>query len=177
MQKNDKTNIAELTPKQKLFIKEYLIDFNATQSAIRAGYSKKTAGSIGSENLSKPEIISALRKEVGAKIEKIDDLSDKIIQELKKIAFADIKDYLSFDENGVTFHDSNEVDGTVINEVSSVTTSQGSNGKTEITRVQHKMKLHDKLKALELLGRYKMLYTDKQINTTLTFEEFLKTIG
>jgi len=48
--------MAKLTPKQKAFVEEYLIDLNATQAAIRAGYSPATAGSIGSENLKKPEI-------------------------------------------------------------------------------------------------------------------------
>jgi phage terminase small subunit len=173
MKKPDGGNI-KLTPKQKLFVKEYLIDFNATKAAIRAGYSKKTAHSIGSENLTKPEILLCLQNEVSAKIEKIDDLSDSIIKELKKIAFSDIKDFLSFNENGVSFHDSDDVDGTVISEVSSTETITG---KDNDKRVQLKMKLHDKLKALELLGRYKMLFTDKQVNATMTFEEFLKQIG
>ena len=174
MKKPDGGNI-KLTPKQKLFVKEYLIDFNATKAAIRAGYSKKTAHSIGSENLTKPEILLCLQNEVSAKIEKIDDLSDSIIKELKKIAFSDIKDFLSFDENGVTFHDSDDVDGTVISEVLSTETITGK-GEDANKRVQLKMKLHDKIKALELLGRYKMLFTDKQVNTTVTFEEFLKQI-
>lgn len=52
----------KLTDKQKRFCEEYLIDFNSTQSAIRAGYSKKTAGSIGSENLKKPEIQEYIKK-------------------------------------------------------------------------------------------------------------------
>ena len=45
-----------LTDKQKIFVYEYLIDFNATQAAIRAGYSKDTAGAIGAENLKKAQI-------------------------------------------------------------------------------------------------------------------------
>lgn len=49
-----------MTPKQELFVHEYLVDSNATQAAIRAGYSAKTAGKIGFENLQKPEILSAL---------------------------------------------------------------------------------------------------------------------
>lgn len=50
-----------LTPKQDMFVREYLIDLNATQAAIRAGYSVKTAGSIGEENLKKPEIAAAIQ--------------------------------------------------------------------------------------------------------------------
>ena len=49
-----------LTPKQAAFVAEYLVDLNATQAAIRAGYSAKTAGSVGAENLSKPEIAAAI---------------------------------------------------------------------------------------------------------------------
>ena len=56
-----------LTPKQQRFVDEYLIDLNATQAAIRAGYSEDTAGSIGHENLNKPEIAQAI---VAAKAER-----------------------------------------------------------------------------------------------------------
>jgi Terminase small subunit len=52
----EQTPMNKMTPKQERFCAEYLIDLNATQAAIRAGYSKKTAASIGEENLRKPEI-------------------------------------------------------------------------------------------------------------------------
>lgn len=52
--------MANLTPKQQRFVEEYLIDLNATQAAIRAGYSAKTAQEIGSENLSKPMVAKAI---------------------------------------------------------------------------------------------------------------------
>nr|DAU53807.1 MAG TPA: Terminase small subunit [Caudoviricetes sp.] len=54
------TGNAKLTPKQKRFVEEYVIDCNATQAAIRAGYSPKTAYSIGQENLKKPEVMKAI---------------------------------------------------------------------------------------------------------------------
>ena len=54
--------MANLTPKQQRFVEEYLIDLNATQSAIRAGYSEKTAKEIGSENLTKPNIAKAIQE-------------------------------------------------------------------------------------------------------------------
>lgn len=61
-----------LTPKQARFVEEYLIDLNATQAAIRAGYSERTAGSLGQENLKKPAIqaaIGAAKKKVADKLE------------------------------------------------------------------------------------------------------------
>ena len=54
--------MANLTPKQQRFVDEYLIDLNATQAAIRAGYSEKTAKSIGQENLTKPDIQKAIEE-------------------------------------------------------------------------------------------------------------------
>ncbi len=66
----------KLTPKQSLFVSEYTKDFNATQAAIRAGYSKKTARQIGEENLSKPDISLALSRSIAerAKEVKVDAL-------------------------------------------------------------------------------------------------------
>ncbi len=63
---------SKLTPKQLLFVNEYLIDLNATQAAIRAGYSKKTASAIGDENLRKPgikQVIDLLKEKRIAKVQ------------------------------------------------------------------------------------------------------------
>ena len=79
-----------LTDKQKIFVYEYLIDFNATQAAIRAGYSKDTAGAIGAENLKKPQIQQFLEKYQSDRSEKCGIKFDMIIEELRKIGFADI---------------------------------------------------------------------------------------
>ncbi|WP_144704961.1 terminase small subunit [Fictibacillus phosphorivorans] len=76
----------KLTIKQALFIEEYLIDYNATQAAIRAGYSKKTAYAIGQENLKKPEIIKAINAEAEYRIEKAAITVDFILQGIKNIA-------------------------------------------------------------------------------------------
>ena len=79
-----------LTDKQKIFVYEYLIDFNATQAAIRAGYSKETAGAIGAENLKKPKIQRFLEKYQNDRSEKCGIKFDMIIEELRKIGFANI---------------------------------------------------------------------------------------
>lgn len=62
--------MAKLTAKQNLFVEEYLIDLNATQAAIRAGYSEKTAKSVGSENLTKPDIAELIEKAKAKRSEK-----------------------------------------------------------------------------------------------------------
>lgn len=63
--------MSKLTAKQQAFVDEYLIDLNATQAAIRAGYSEKTAGQIGDENLKKPEIAAAVQKAMDERSKKV----------------------------------------------------------------------------------------------------------
>jgi phage terminase small subunit len=78
--------MSELTDKQKRFCEEYLIDLNATQAAIRAGYSEKTAKEIGCENLTKPNIqdfIQSAQKELSNKL-KLD--SEWVIRRFKEIS-------------------------------------------------------------------------------------------
>lgn len=74
--------MAELTLKQQRFIEEYLIDFNATQAAIRAGYSEGTAYSIGNENLKKPEIKNEIDKRTAEISERAIITKEMVIQGL-----------------------------------------------------------------------------------------------
>ena len=74
-----------LTTKQRRFVEEYCVDFNATQAAIRAGYSRSTAYSIGSENLRKPEIKAALQAAQAAAITDIRITKDYLIGQANDI--------------------------------------------------------------------------------------------
>lgn len=73
-----------MTPKQVRFVQEYLIDSNATQAAIRAGYSKKTAHVIGHENLNKPEISEALKKAQTKIAERCELSAEKVLRDLEE---------------------------------------------------------------------------------------------
>lgn len=81
-----------LTPKQKLFVDEYLVDLNATQAAIRAGYSEKTAYSIGNENLMKPEIAKAIQNAQQKRQERTEITQDRVVQEIADNAFRPASD-------------------------------------------------------------------------------------
>lgn len=74
----------KLTPKQKKFVKEYQKDLNATQAAKRAGYSEKTAQEIGSENLSKPIVAEAIKKDVDKTLEKLGIDAEYILGSIKE---------------------------------------------------------------------------------------------
>lgn len=152
---------SNLTDKQEMFCREYLIDLNATQAAIRAGYSEKTARSIGQENLTKPDIqdfITALKKK---REEKIDISAERVLNELGRLAFLDIRK--AFDDEGrlKSVHD---IDDDTVAAISGIEVEELWEGRGEdrehIGRL-HKIKLSDKIGALEKLGRYHKLFTDK----------------
>ena len=77
---------AKLTDKQRTFVAEYLVDLNATQAAIRAGYSVKTAGSIGEENLRKPEIQAAIAKAQAERAEKTQRTALDVLKDIQDVS-------------------------------------------------------------------------------------------
>jgi phage terminase small subunit len=144
----------KLTNKQRLFCLEYIVDLNATQAAIRAGYCKKNARQTGYENLTKPYIEQEIQRLMDERAKKTEITAEKVLKELAKIGFSDITDFVEFGqqaseadtENGNSSHyvkikASAEVDGSQIAEVRE-------------TRSGLVFKLHDKTKALELMGRH-----------------------
>lgn len=83
--------MSDLRQKQQRFVDEYPVDFNATQAAIRAGYSPKTAYSIGQENLKKPEIAAAIAERVRT----LQMTADEAVIRMAKVARFDITPYLT----------------------------------------------------------------------------------
>lgn len=86
-----------LNAKQNRFVEEYPVDLNATQAAIRAGYSKKTAYSIGQRLLKDVEIQEAIQKAMKDRSERTGITQDKVVEELGKVAFAEAHDYTDAD--------------------------------------------------------------------------------
>lgn len=72
-----------LTPKQQRFVAEYLIDLNATQAAIRAGYSERTAKAIGCENLTKPNIAAAIAEGIAKRAGKLEITAEKVLGDIE----------------------------------------------------------------------------------------------
>lgn len=82
--------MAKLTNKQKRFVEEYLIDLNATQAAIRAGYSVNSARDVGCENLTKPNISEAISKAMAERSKRTGINQDRVVRELAKIGFVNM---------------------------------------------------------------------------------------
>jgi phage terminase small subunit len=80
-----RNDVAVLTDKQKMFCKEYMIDLNATQACIRAGYSKKTAKVIGSQNLSKLNIQEEITKLMKKREDKVELTAEKVLKDIERV--------------------------------------------------------------------------------------------
>lgn len=150
-----------LTPKQKRFVQEYLVDLNATQAAIRAGYSRKTANRIASENLSKPDIQNAIQETQAVLQTRTEITQDMVIRECAKLAFFDVRKM--FDRDGkpldISDLDADTAAALVGLDVQDVYEFNGD--EKEFIGYVKKYKMADKLKALELLGKHLGLF-DKQ---------------
>lgn len=144
-----------MTRKQKLFCEEYPIDLNATQAAIRAGYSPESAGSIGSELLKKPEIRARIDKMMAERSKRTGINADRVLQELGKIAFVNAADVI--DMNNATVKDGADRDDTAAIASVKVKVISGANGEG----IEREIRLADKLKALELCGRHLGMFNDK----------------
>ena len=143
-----------LTPKQAAFVKEYLIDKNATQAAIRAGYSAKTADRIGPELLGKTCVEAAVNRNLIKQQERTEVTADRVLRELANIAFADTRRL--YREDG-SFKSPGELDDRTASALAGIDTEErdGEDGYRAYTR---KVKQWDKVKALELLGKHLGLY-------------------
>lgn len=143
-------NEYNLTPKQERFCQEYIIDLNATQAAIRSGYSESSAQQIGSENLLKPVIqnyISFLNEER----QKITGITAKrVIEELGRIAFSDIREVLTVDN---ALLDIKQLDDDTAKAIASIKISEDKS-MGEVIGETKEVKLWDKLKALDSLGKH-----------------------
>lgn len=161
-----------LKPKQKVFCEEYIIDLNGTQAAARAGYSKKTSNEIAAELLAKPSIKAYIQLLLDARSQKTEITAARVLKELAAIAFANIDDFVKVTEEevietvqgedgGMTpnkrryrtveVFPTDTVDKEKIPAISSI--KQGKSG--------IELKIHDKEKALELLGRHLGMWNDK----------------
>jgi phage terminase small subunit len=100
----------KLTAKQAAFCREYMIDRNATQAAIRAGYSEKTAYSVGHENLSKPEIAAEIRKLEKEAAERNRVSIDEVVQFLAETMRSDINEFVEAGPFGITLRDLEEIE-------------------------------------------------------------------
>lgn len=144
-----------LNPKQQRFCEEYLIDLNATQAAIRAGYAVKTATEQASRLLTNVNVSREIERLQAVQSRRTGITADRVIRELAKIAFVDPDRVINADD-GTIKADATDEDKAAIQGVK-VKRSSSMNGDS----FENEVRLYDKTKALELLGKHLGLFTDK----------------
>lgn len=144
----------KLTPKQARFVAEYLVDLNASAAARRAGYSVKTADAIGRENLGKPTIAAAIAAELDARSKRVQVDADWVLRRLHAEATADLAALYNEDGEIKPMSDWPMVFRQGL--VTGFETVHEVDGKGEDARrlVVRKVKLSDRIKHVELIGRH-----------------------
>jgi len=144
----------KLTAKQALFVKEYLVDFNATQAAIRAGYSKKTASAIGHELMGKPHILAAICTEMENRNKRAEIDADYVLRRLVDIDQMDVIDIMEDDGSLKPVREWPKVWRQFIAGMDVAEMFEGGGKDLAVVGVLKKLKWPDKLKNLELLGKH-----------------------
>ena len=146
--------MAKLTEKQQRFVDEYLIDLNATQAAIRAGYSAKTACEQGARVLANVKVQGTIAEHMAERSKRTGVNQDRIVRELAKIAFVNLTDIV--DEEGRIRSNATDEDLSCLESIKYKESSSDTGDS-----VEREVKIASKLKALELLGKHVGMWNDK----------------
>ena len=143
-----------LTPKQKIFADEYLIDLNATR-AYKVAYPKvkkdETAAAAGARMLRNVKVAEYIQKRMDERSQRTEITQDMVLQELAKIGFANITDFVTIEGPYVKIKETASMPQDKLGVIAGI--KEGANG--------IEIKLNDKEKALELIGRHLGMWNDK----------------
>ena len=144
--------VAKMTAKQQMFCDEYLIDLNATQAAIRAGYSKKTARQMATENLAKPVIKEYIEKRMAEKEEALIAKQDEVLKYLTSVMRRELTEHVvvTLTEEQSTYEP--DIEGKMRKQTVKIE-------KPEVVEIP--ARLQDANKAAELLGKAYALFSDR----------------
>ena len=145
-----------MNAKQKRFTEEYVVDLNATQAAIRAGYSPRSAGSQAFDLLKKPEIQECIQHEMDARSARTNITKDKVLREMARVGFANCGRILN-DATGGLLEGLSDDD---LAAVASVKTRLVSNEDGEAV-VEREVRFHDKAKFVEMMAKHLGMFTEK----------------
>ena len=142
------------------FVQEYLLDLNAAKAAIRAGYSAKTARVAGCKNITKVNIAAEIEKAQAKRAERCEVTADWVIDELRKLACANMADYMKSTPEG----------GIVLDFAGLTRDQAGALSQVKVNGESVTFKLHDKRAALVDLGRYLGLFEKRKQQDVITVE-------
>jgi len=162
----------KLTPKQERFIQEYLVDLNATQAATRAGYSAKSAETIGLQLLRKKQVSSAISQAQAKTANKLEITKERLISALLPIVDADVQHYQDIDEGGFVklkqFKDMPKGASLAIKTITEDRIiKETPDGEAVIVKDQRRVDLYDKIRAVETIAKMLGFMTDGKVNADL----------
>ncbi|HEJ9774090.1 TPA: terminase small subunit [Pseudomonas aeruginosa] len=143
-----------LTKKQRLFVDEYLLDLNATQAAIRAGYSTRRAAEIGYQLLQRPEVAQDIQAAMAERSKRTEVEADYVIRRLREIDEMDVLDILEDDGSFRSIRDWPKAWRQFLSGIEIAELFEGRGDDRRIAGVLRKVKWPDKLRNLELLSRH-----------------------
>ena len=149
------------TDKEKLFVHEYLTDKRGKDSAIRAGYSEKTAVKIAAELLQKPHIRGWLDERIVEKCEQLDVTVERIVQELALVGFQNLAGAFNADNSLKSIADMPESIQRVISGIDIDELFEGRGEEREHIGYTKKLRSFNKIDALKLLGQHLKMFTQK----------------
>lgn len=167
----------KLTDKQKRFVEEYLIDLNATQAAIRTGYSAKTAEQQASRLLSNVKVKEVIQEAIAARSARTEITQDMVLRELAKIGFSNMQDYMKTGPDGDPYLDFSNLTRDQAAALTEVTVEDFKDGRGEDVRDVRriKFKLADKRAALVDMGKHLGMFKDEiNHNHRIDFAQALK---
>lgn len=144
------------TERQLRFIEQFMIDGNATQAAVRAGFSTKTAQQQGARLLSNVVVSAEIARRRTLLSRRYEISADRVVSEYAKIAFARVTDYTTFGPKGVTARDSKDIDESALDAIAEVKERSGKGSRRCVS-----IKLHSKTEALHALGKHLGLFVDR----------------
>lgn len=153
-----------LNEKQERFADEYQVDLNATQAAIRAGYSKKTAGQIGERLLKNVEIKQKIERALKERKKRSKTSADRVIREIALLAYSDIGNIIDFTGDSIKLKNGRDITPAARRTISSVKVKRHFEGRGDDAREVEiiEFKLWDKTSALEKLARHINLYRERE---------------
>ena len=166
-----------LSPKQQRFVDEYLIDLNATQAAIRAGYSARTAAEMGYENLRKPQIVTAIAEARKSQQTRTLITADRVLLEVARLSFYDPRRFFRDDGSPLGIHELDDDTAAALAGMDVIEQFEGSGQDRQFVGYLKKYKLTDKGANLERLMKHLGLYERDNEQKTDPLTALLHTIA
>src|SRR3954447_6956535 len=150
-----------LNDRQARFVAEYLVDLNATQAAVRAGYSPRSARQVAGRMMTNDDIAAAIAEAQAVRSRRTEVTQDRVVLELTRLAFGDPRRVMSWGPGGVRLRPSAELaeeEAAIVAEASQTVTENGGT---------IRLKVCDKLGALRLLGQHLGMFGDGKVGVTV----------